>query len=94
MILTQALAFVIPSILAGYICACPTIYLIERNVFNATQEDSTFFPAITATLFAVAIGLVIPMISALIPIRSALMVTLVESLNTARSSVSGTVVHI
>ena len=34
------------------------------------------------------------MISALIPIQSALSVTLVESLNTARSSMSGTVVQI
>ena len=38
MVFTQALAFVLPSILAGFVCACPAIYLLEKNVFNATKE--------------------------------------------------------
>ena len=49
-------------------------------------------PGLAATLEAVAIGLFIPIISAVVPIQRALSKTLSESLNTARSTLSGTVV--
>lgn len=94
MVFTQAIAFVIPSILIGYVCACPTIYLIEKNVFNMAKENLVFFPSAVATLLAVTIGAIIPLMSSLIPIRRALSVTLLESLNTARSTLSGTVIKI
>lgn len=47
-----------------------------------------------ATLEAVGIGLLIPLLSAIIPIQRSLAKSLSESLNTARSSLSGTIVII
>ena len=51
-------------------------------------------PGLVATLEAIAIGLFIPILSAIIPIQRALSKTLSESLNTARSTLSGTFVVI
>lgn len=47
-----------------------------------------------ATIEAVGIGLLIPLLSAIIPIQRSLAKSLGDSLNTARSSLSGTVVVI
>ena len=51
-------------------------------------------PGWKATLEAVAVGLLIPLFSSIIPIQRALAKTLGESLNTARSTLSGVVVII
>ena len=51
-------------------------------------------PGWKATLEAVAVGLLIPLLSSIIPIQRALAKTLGESLNTARSTLSGVVVII
>ena len=47
-----------------------------------------------ATLEAVGVGLLIPLLSSIIPIQRALAKSLGESLNTARASLSGTIVII
>ena len=51
-------------------------------------------PGAAATLEAMAVGLLIPTFSAIIPIQRALAKSLSDSLNTARASLSGTVVTI
>ena len=85
--------FVIPSIIFAYISAYPCLYLIY-NKLELWQDGVSIVPGWAATLEAVAIGLFIPIISAVIPIQSALSKTLGDSLNTARSTMSGTVVVI
>ena len=85
--------FVIPSIIFAYISAYPCLYLIY-NKLELWQDGVSIVPGWAATLEAVAIGLFIPIISAVIPIQRALSKTLSDSLNTARSSMSGTVVVI
>ena len=96
MIFVQAVMFVIPSIIAAYLCSYPTLYLIFRKMFNNNFSDSeaSIVPSWRATLEAGAVGLLIPTFSAIIPIQRALAKTLSESLNTARTSLSGTVVII
>ena len=51
-------------------------------------------PSGVATVEAFAVGLLIPTLSSIIPIQRALAKTLSESLNTARSTLSGTIVII
>jgi len=85
--------FVIPSIIFAYISAYPCLYLIY-NKLELWQDGVSIVPGWAATLEAVAIGLFIPIISAVIPIQRALSKTLSDSLNTARSTMSGTVVVI
>ena len=77
LIYTQALAFVIPSLISGYICACPALYLIEAYVFNVSKENIAFIPDFWATIEAIAVGLIIPMLSASIPTIKALSVDLI-----------------
>ena len=58
------------------------------------ENGVTFVPNWVATIEAVAIGLLIPTLSSIIPIQRSLSKTLSDSLNTARSTLSGTVVII
>ena len=88
--------FVIPAIITGYICSIPTLYLTLRAIFkqDLAKNGIMFVPDGIATLEAIAVGFGIPLLSAIIPIQRALAKTLSESLNTARATLSGTVVVI
>ena len=96
MILTQAILFVIPSIIVAYVCSYPALYFIFMKLFNNEMGEGgvTFIPGTIATVEAVGVGLLIPALSSIIPIQRALAKTLSESLNTARSTLSGTIVVI
>ena len=97
MIFTQAVMFVIPSIICAYLCSFPTIYLIFLKLFNQrdfSHDGVSIVPGAVATLEAVSVGLLIPTLSAIIPTQRALAKTLSESLNTVRSSLSGTIIII
>ena len=96
MILTQAVMFVIPSIILAYISAYPALYFIFKKLFKNDFGDGgvSFVPGAVATVESIGVGLLIPALSAIIPIQRALAKSLSESLNTARSTLSGTVVII
>ena len=85
MIFTQAGMFVLPAVVLGFLCALPCIFLIYDLLFTA---DLGFKPSIvpksSAILQALVIGLLIPTMSAIIPIRRALAVTLNDALSTDR----------
>ncbi len=85
--------FVVPSIIMAYISSYPCLYLIYKRL-DLWQEGVSIVPGAVATLEAIGIGLFIPILSAIIPIQRALSKTLSESLNTARSTLSGTIVVI
>ena len=88
--------FVLPSLVLGYFSSYAALYYIFDWMFqgNASEYDVTFIPDIQATIFSLSLGLFIPLISAIIPIRLALRNTLSESLNTKRSLLSGTKITI
>ena len=96
MIFTQAVMFVIPSIICAYIGSYPVLYFIFKKIFknDVGSDGISFVPGAIATLEAIAVGLLIPALSAIIPIQRALAKTLSESLNTARNTLSGTIVTI
>ena len=83
MILTQAACFVFPSIISGFLLCLPSIWLIYKELFS---EDIGFQPSILpdtgAIIQALIIGLLVPLISALLPIKRALDTNLAEALNT------------
>ena len=87
---------VFPSILAAYVCSFPTLYLIFWRMFNhdLSKGEASCVPSGMATAEAISVGLLIPFLSAIIPIQRALAKTLSESLNTARATLSGTVIII
>ena len=88
--------FVIPSIICAYIGSFPALWGIFKKMFgdDLSKGEVSIVPGAVPTLEAVAVGLLIPSLSAIIPIQRALAKSLSESLNTARSSLSGTVVII
>ena len=94
MIMTQGVMFVVPSIIAAYVSSFPTLLLIYSKIFDGdlSKGGVTIVPSAVATIEAVGIGLLIPTLSAIIPIQRALSKSLSESLNTARSTLSGTIV--
>lgn len=93
MVLIQAIMFVVPSIIMAYLSSYPCLYLIYKKL-DLWQEGVSIVPGAVATIEAICIGLFIPILSAIIPIQRALSKTLSESLNTARSTLSGTIVVI
>jgi hypothetical protein len=74
---------VIPSLVAGVIGSAPTLYLIYGYLFtkNMGFENDSIIPAGGAIVEAVCLGLFIPLISAIVPIRVALSKNLGDSLN-------------
>ena len=86
MILTQASLFVIPSVILGFILALPCIYMIYSILFS---DDLGFMPSVApdgyATLQALIIGICIPVLSSIIPIKRALSKNLTDALNTQRA---------
>ena len=70
MILTQAVMFVVPSIICAYIGSYPLLWWINTKLFDNDLSDGrvSFIPGWVATVEAVGIGLLIPSLSAIIPI--------------------------
>jgi len=93
LILTQATFFVLPSVILGFLLALPTIWGIYALLFS---DDLGYFPSVlpssSASLQALAIGVLIPFLSSIIPIQRALSKSLTDSLNTQRSKQSGVLV--
>ena len=86
--------FVIPSIICAYICSYPILWAIFFKIFDNDLGSGgiTFVPTGIATAEAIAVGFLIPTLSAIVPIQRALAKTLSDSLNTARATLSGTVI--
>jgi len=93
MILTQATLFVLPSVILGFALSIPCIWLVYSALFT---EDLGFRPSIIpgwyATIQALAIGILIPLFSSIIPIKRALSKNLMEALNVQRSKNPGIVI--
>lgn len=87
--------FVLPSIILGFILSIPCILLIWVMLFTGTPGfQPSIVPSLSASLQALAIGLLIPTLSAIIPIRRAISKSLTDSLTTQRSKLSGVVVTV
>ena len=88
MILTQAIIFVLPSIVLAYGCAYPCLYLIFKKFYQEElgEVDVTYFPTTAATIEAISIGLLIPLLSAIVPIQNTLSKTVSESLSFQRAA--------
>ena len=93
MIVTQAAMFVLPSVILGFALSVPAIYFIYSVLFT---DDLGFMPSILpdwyATIMALTIGIVIPILSSIVPIRRALSKNLTDALNTQRAKNSGIVI--
>ena len=90
MILTQACMFVFPAVILGFAVAPPITYAIFNSLFKNTLD---YMPSIWPTGWAivrgVCIGIFIPLISSIIPIRRTLSGNLTDALNVNRGKLRG-----
>ena len=93
LILTQAAMFVIPSVIIGFTLSVPCIWFIYSMLFT---EDLGFrqsiMPGWYASIQALLIGIFIPILSSIIPIKRAMSKNLLDSLNTQRAKNTGVVI--
>ena len=83
MIMIQSFMFVIPSVMFGFILSFPALGIIDNLVFSDDMGiQKSVLPSNYAVYQALAIGLVIPLLSSIIPIRNALSKNLNDSLDT------------
>ena len=69
MILLQAFMFVIPSLLAGFILSFPSLSGLYGTLFDADMGvDTTPVPSSFAVMQALIVGLIIPLLSSIVPI--------------------------
>ena len=70
MIFTQAVMFVFPSIIFAYACSYPALWYIFSQLLGSSLSSGevSFVPGAVATVEALAVGLLIPALSAIIPI--------------------------
>jgi ABC-type antimicrobial peptide transport system permease subunit len=87
--------FVVPSIIAGFAVCYPLLWLQYKYLFT---EDLGFQPDLspekTAVIQALSIGLLIPILSSIVPIRAALSKSLNDALNPQRSKTQGMMVTV
>ena len=75
--------FVLPAVIAGFAFSVPAIFAIYKLLFTPEMGFSpTVLPDWYSTIQALTIGIMIPVLSSIIPIQRALSKTLVDALNT------------
>ena len=83
MIMTQAALFVLPSVILGFALSLPCIWLVYTMLLgNDLGVSPSILPGLSATIQALLIGILIPVMSSIIPIRRALSRNLTDALNT------------
>ena len=95
MVLTQAGMFVLPAVVSAFMFSFPIIYVIYASMFGESLGYSpSVVPSGTAVLCALFVGVLIPLVSSIAPIRRGLSANLIETLDTTRSKSKGVEVSI
>ena len=93
MIITQAGLFVLPAVLTGFIMAWPAIFTMYKTLFNSSLGYMpSIVPSGSAVAGALFVGVLIPLLSAIIPIRRALSANLNDALNVTRGKNPGVLI--
>ena len=85
--------FVFPAVIAAFIVSFPMIYVIYSWIFSS---DLGYMPSVVPTgnavFWAFWIGILIPLVSSIVPIRRGLSANLTETLDVTRSKTKGTII--
>lgn len=93
MIFTQAGFFVLPAVIAGFLFAFPCIWMTYSYLFTSDLGfQPTIYPSTGACIQALALGLLIPILSSILPIKRALGTNLNEALNVQRDKNKNTLI--
>ena len=95
MVLTQAAMFVLPAVILAFAISFPLIAIIYTVIL---KDDLGYIPSVVpsgrATFISLIIGLLIPLISSIIPIRRGLAASLNETLDQTRSKNKSTLISV
>ena len=87
--------FVLPAITAAFIVSFPMIYLIYASLLSDNLGYMpSIFPSFLGVSWALFIGVVIPVVSSIVPIRRGLSANLTETLDVNRSKSKGAEISI
>ena len=90
MILTQAAMFVMPAVILAFLSSFPIIYFLYKWLFETSLGYvPSVIPSLGAFLSALFVGVLIPLLSSIVPIRRALSKNLTEALDVTRGKSSG-----
>ena len=94
MILTQAVMFVLPAVTLGFIMSTALLKFIFEHFATSKDLDINFscYPSQYAAIQALNIGVLIPLLSSIIPIIRILSGSLTEALNIDRAKTTGTII--
>ena len=93
LILTQAAMFVFPAVILGFMLSVPAIYFIFSILFDESLGyQPSIIPTASAVGIAIFVGVLIPVLSSIIPIRRGLSTNLTDALNTERKKSSGVLI--
>jgi len=93
MILTQAGMFVLPAVVLGFITVFPVIYFLYASLFESSLGYiPSVVPSGKAVAIALFVGVLIPLLSSIIPIRRAMSTNLTDALDVNRSKNQGVLI--
>ena len=93
MIIAQATMFVVPAVLLAFILAFPMIWFLYATLFSDTLGYSpSVVPSWSAIGSALFVGILIPFLSSIVPVRRVLSANLTESLSVSRSKSPGVLI--
>ncbi len=92
LVIVQALIFVVPAFVSAVVLAFPTLSILSSLFESALGFTFTPVPTGTSFVWAIGIGIVVPMLASILPIRATVQQNLIQSLDTAHSKTQG--VHI
>eukprot|EP01016_Furgasonia_blochmanni_P040533 TRINITY_DN5182_c0_g1_i1.p1 TRINITY_DN5182_c0_g1~~TRINITY_DN5182_c0_g1_i1.p1 ORF type:complete len:963 (+),score=283.19 TRINITY_DN5182_c0_g1_i1:176-3064(+) len=88
LIIVQALTFVIPAIIVGLLLTIPVLAYVSGFFQSAVGITLAPLPTTSGFIWSITLGLLIPLLSSLYPIREALSQSLSQSLDTTHSKTS------
>lgn len=95
MVLLKAFFFVIPAIIASFFISILGLWLIYTQMLDTTLGTNMLpLPTGLAVLYALGVGLLIPLLSSLIPLKIVLSKTLTDALDYAHSKTKAVYVKI
>eukprot|EP01022_Parablepharisma_sp_SALTPOND_P016897 TRINITY_DN258_c0_g1_i1.p1 TRINITY_DN258_c0_g1~~TRINITY_DN258_c0_g1_i1.p1 ORF type:complete len:1046 (-),score=35.87 TRINITY_DN258_c0_g1_i1:10813-13857(-) len=92
LVIIQALLFVLPALLLGIATSFFYLWAVCRAFEQSVQFTFTPVPTTTAFIWAICVGLIVPLLASFVPIRNVLNKTLNASIDMAHSKSQG--VHI
>lgn len=85
MVFVQSCIFVLPAVMMGFIVTFPCLQIFSEALKSKIQLEIYPVPSKSAIIQALIVGLVIPILSSIIPIRVALGKSLTDALDYQRS---------